>query len=150
MRKKYFLILLFFILLTGVSYFLKIHFFSESKTAFLGEGNLVLEYALTSQQKVQGLSDRKSLCANCGLLFVFDSLGIYPFWMKAMYFDIDIIWLRDNQVAEITYGAKAPLKQDFNQPKEIFQSQIPINGVLEVNAGWVEKNQVKIGDVLKY
>ena len=42
---------------------------------------LVVEIAKTAKEKEQGLSDRKNLCSDCGMLFVFDQEGFYPFWM---------------------------------------------------------------------
>ena len=110
---------------------------------------LVVEIAKTAKEKEQGLSDRKNLCLDCGMLFVFDQPGIYPFWMRRMYFDIDILWIIDDRVVDITFAAKAPPKEEFVAPKTVYQSKFPVNKVLEVNAGWVEKNGIKTGDVVR-
>lgn len=110
---------------------------------------LVVEIAKTAKEKEQGLSDRKNLCSDCGMLFVFDQPGIYPFWMRRMYFDIDILWIIDDRVVDITFAAKAPPKEEFVAPKTVYQSKFPVNKVLEVNAGWVEKNGIKTGDVVR-
>jgi len=100
-------------------------------------------------QREKGLSDRKSLCSGCGMLFVFDQPAVYPFWMRRMNFDIDILWIAGERIIDITYDAKKPSKEEFETPKTIYQSKFPVDKVLEVNAGWVEKNRVKIGDVVK-
>ena len=100
----------------------------------------------TEEEKAKGLSDRKNLCSNCGLLFVYDSEGIYSFWMRRMYFDIDILWLNKDRVVDIIYDAKKPTAEEFESPRIIYQSKVPADKVLEVNAGWVEKNGIKIGD----
>lgn len=112
----------------------------------VGQAGLWVEIASTPAKRGQGLSDRKSLCENCGMLFIFDQPGIYPLWMRRMYFDIDILWIRENKVVEITFGAKVPPPEEFETPKTFYQSRIPIDSVLEVNAGWVDKNRIKIGD----
>lgn len=111
---------------------------------------MIVEIANTSKEIEQGLSDKEKMCSDCGMLFVFDQKGIYPFWMRRMHFDIDILWLAENKVVDITYGAKKPSKEDFERPKEVFQSTVPVDKALEVNAGWVEKNGIKIGDKLNY
>jgi len=130
-------------------FFPKQEAFSPSKL-MIGDKVLKIEIAKTVQQQEKGLSDRESLCSDCGLLFVFDRPGIYPFWMRRMHFDIDILWIAGDQVADITYGAKKPANEDFERPKEIYQSMVPVDKVLEVNAGWVEKNGIKVGNVVKY
>jgi len=111
---------------------------------------LVVEIAKTAKEKEQGLSDRKNLCLDCGMLFVFDQEGFYPFWMRRMYFDIDILWIADDRVVDVTLGAKVSSKEEFAAPKTFYRSRVPIDKVLEVDAGWVEKNGIKAGDVVKY
>lgn len=116
----------------------------------VGERTLTVEIARTSRQREQGLSDRKKMCSDCGMLFVFDQPGIYPFWMRGMFFDIDILWIVDNRVVDITFAAKAPSKEEFVAPKTTYQSKVLIDRALEVNAGWVEKNGIEVGDTVKY
>ncbi|HEV2613770.1 MAG TPA: DUF192 domain-containing protein [Gammaproteobacteria bacterium] len=57
---------------------------------------LNVEQVSTPVAMEQGLSGRKSLANNEGMLFVFPKEGFYPFWMKSMLFPIDIIWLDKN------------------------------------------------------
>lgn len=123
---------------------------TKTKKVLVAGRPLIVEVADTPQKREQGLSGREKMCSDCGMLFVFDQPGIYPFWMKEMYFDIDILWIIDDKVADITFGAKVPPKEEFSAPKIIYQSKSPINSVLEVNAGWVEKNGIEVGDVVKF
>lgn len=116
----------------------------------IGVKTLKVEIAKTPHAREQGLSGRKEMCPDCGLLFIFDKTDIYPYWMRRMHFDIDIIWIAEEEVVDITYGAKAPAREDFEAPRERYSSRVPIDKVLEVNAGWVEKNGIKIGDALSY
>ena len=55
-----------------------------------------VELALTMQAQAQGLSGRKILEENEGMLFVFKNSGRYSFWMKDMNFPIDILWIGDD------------------------------------------------------
>lgn len=112
----------------------------------VGEKMVSVEIAKTPQEREQGLSDRETLCSNCGMLFIFDQPDIYPFWMRRMNFDIDILWIAGDRVVDITLSAKKPSVEDFESPKEFYSSKMPIDKVLEVNAGWVEKNGIKVGD----
>ena len=121
----------------------------QDRKIFIAGKKLSVELATTQVQREKGLSGRESLCRGCGLLFVFDQPGIYSFWMRRMYFDIDILWIIDDRVVDITFAAKAPPKEEFVAPKTVYQSKFPVNKVLEVNAGWVEKNGIKTGDVVR-
>ena len=92
---------------------------------------------------VKGLSGRKSLCPDCGLLFVYPDYQVRTFWMKGMNFPLDIVWLKD----EIIAGFEENIPP-FNAQGQISRmlSNEPVNLVLELNAGWIGQNQIKIGD----
>ena len=122
----------------------------QTKTITISQKTFKVEIADTVTSREQGLSDRENLCSECGLLFIYDNPGIYSFWMKRMHFDIDILRLAGDEVVDITFGAKKPSKDEFESPKTTYQSQVPVDKVLEVNAGWVEKNGIKVGDRVKY
>jgi len=107
---------------------------------------LQIEIAKTAAEREKGLSDRRFLCPDCGMLFLFETPGYYGFWMKRMYFDIDIIWIRGDKVVDITRQARKPEATEFEAPKTIYSPREAVDKVLEVNAGWCEKNSVKIGD----
>ncbi len=89
---------------------------------------------------------RPGLAADKGMLFILPEEGIYSFWMKNMHFPLDIIWIgKDKKVADIT--ANVPLcKQDC-------ESYVPggnIKYVAEVNAGFADRNRIKIGDRVSF
>lgn len=139
------------VLLIIAVFFLLVRKPQEKTSEILINGKkLQIELMQTEEEKTKGLSDRKNLCSNCGLLFVYDNKGIYSFWMRRMYFDIDILWLNGDRVVDITYDAKKPEAAEFEAPRTIYQNKVPADKVLEVNAGWVEKNGIKIGDIVKY
>lgn len=138
-----FLIVLVFL---GVVFLFTLKKDSRTQKIFLAGKPLRVEIRKTSAGREKGLSDREILCSDCGMLFIFDQTGIYTFWMKRMRFDIDILWIAGDRVVDITYGAKAPSGEDFEAPKERYSSKAPINKVLEVNAGWVKKNGIVVGD----
>lgn len=122
---------------------------SAGNTVTISGKTLQVEIARTDAQREQGLSDRQFLCENCGMLFIFDSPGFQGFWMKRMHFDIDMIWINGNKIVDITHSAKKPEASEFDSPKTIYTSKVPADKILEVNAGWAEKNGVKVGDEIK-
>jgi len=111
----------------------------------LGNSSVVVEIADTEQKIQQGLSDRENLCSSCGMLFIFKQSGVFPFWMRRMYFDIDMIWIKDGRVVDITHNAKVPPSDESEAPRTTYQSRFPVDMVLEVNSGWAKKNKIEIG-----
>jgi len=90
----------------------------------------------------RGLSNRRSLGENQGMLFVFDGYATPGFWMKEMNFPLDIIWIKDGTVT----GLENNLPPEGERPQKIYRPLTLINYALEVNAGWADRNNIKIGD----
>ena len=111
----------------------------------INNATLNIEFARTDAERQKGLSGRESLASESGLLFIFELPGRYGFWMKDMKFPIDIIWIDENKkIADITANF---LPLSFPQT---FLPASPIKYVLEVNAFWAEKNNIKIGDTASF
>jgi uncharacterized membrane protein (UPF0127 family) len=103
---------------------------------------IFVEIADEPGEQIQGLSDRENLCADCGLLFIFPEKKVRNFWMKNMHFPIDIIWISDNKILNISHN----LPPEGEHPANTYSSAEPVDYVLEVNAGWTEKRGVGVGD----
>ena len=111
----------------------------------IGGKTLNVEVANTDATRELGLSRHALLSDDQGMLFTFDKPDVYAFWMKDMTFPIDIIWISsDMKVVFIEKNA-----QPDSYP-EIFGPNEKTEYVLEVNAGFSEKNSVKIGDEIKF
>lgn len=96
-----------------------------------------------SRQK--GLAGRLCLGSDQAMLFVFDKAGYYPFWMRDMRFDIDIVWIgEDHTVADILEDA-----QPATYPKS-FINERPARYVLEVKAGNVRQLGIGTGTFIKF
>lgn len=102
---------------------------------------VAVEVMDTNEKRQQGLSGREQLGESKGMLFVFDQPGIYPFWMKDMKFPLDFVWINEGRVVDIR--EKVEITEMNIKPGQ------PANKVLEVNSGWVEKHQIKVGDEVK-
>ncbi len=100
-----------------------------------------IQVALTVEEQIQGLSGRKSLSDNEGLLFVYERPGFPNFWMKDMNFPIDIIWINaDEYVVDTTENLGPDTYPQTFSPIE------PTKYVLEVNAGYAQENEIEKGD----
>jgi len=118
---------------------------TESATAKINRSVIYIDVAQTPEEKQLGLSGRESLGNNEGLLFVYDKPGQHQFWMKDMNFPIDIIWIADDyRVIDIT---KDLIPDTY---PETFTSSKPAQYVLEVNAGYSDELDIRIGDEFEF
>ena len=106
---------------------------------------LSLIVARTQAAKEHGLGGRSSLPVDTGMLFVFDRAANYGIWMKDMLFSIDIISLDANFV--VTHLESHVASSTY---PTIFYSPATTKYIIETNAGYVIKNNVKVGDVLDF
>lgn len=118
--------------------------FEIVKVSFNNNLEVDVILADTYSKRVSGLSGFPDLEENLGMLFVFDNLGHHGIWMKDMNFPIDIIWLDENlKIIDI--------KNDISPqtyPKIFFPTEMSLF-VLEFNAGFVEREEIEIGDSVK-
>ena len=107
-----------------------------------------LEIANQPEQWVQGLSGQQSMADNQGLLFIFPDYKQRSFWMKDMLFAIDILWLKDNEVVGFAKNVPPPPLGTSDSDLESYISPLPINMVLEVVAGTVDRLDIEKGDII--
>jgi len=103
-----------------------------------------VETATTSAQQQLGLSGRKSLPQDQGMLFIFPTAQRYPFWMKAMEFPLDMLYMNNNKIVTIFQNVPVPQQDKTNLP--VYVPNAPANQVLEINAGLAQKYNFKEGD----
>lgn len=100
----------------------------------------------TQRRMTVGLMFRKSMKRDECMLFAFPNDGAHPIWMRNMRFPLDIVWLDSKRrVVDIVESAKPSSGLDFSG----YRSKRPSRYVIELNAGFVSKNKVKIKDVAK-
>lgn len=107
---------------------------------------VLLEEAITQEQKMQGLMGRKKLAENTGMVFIYDGAQELAFWMKDVLVPLDIIFLKDGEVIRIYKNAKV-VKQGSHY--KIYPSKGLANQVIEVNAGFCKQNNIKKGSIIK-
>jgi len=108
----------------------------------IGDTKIKVEIADTLEEMKNGLSNRESLDKDKGMLFIFAEPGQPAFWMKDMKFPIDIIWILNDRVVDIAPDLPVVAGEFLSTyiPKE------PANYVLEVNAGFAEEHDIRVGD----
>jgi len=115
---------------------------SASSTLQIGSRAYAVEIADTMMNQAQGLSGRPSLAEGAGMLFVFKSATNQAFWMHGMEFPLDFVWISGGKVIGTTENVPA-------DSKSIYAPPAPADRVLEVNAGTVAKDGIKVGDVVE-
>jgi len=144
-NKVIFLIILFFIIIIS-SIYLYLTNINNKRTIEINNLRIEVWVARTPAEKAQGLSGKKELKENEGMIFVYDDYQIRTFWMKDMLFSIDTLWLLDNEVVGIEKNI--PLTEDGGVKK--YHSPIPVNYVLEVSSGFANRNSINVGDIVKF
>lgn len=119
------------------------------KEVEIGTGVKVkVEIADTTAERKKGLSGRKSLEEDHGMLFSFEGKELTPgFWMKDMLFPLDIIWIKGDEIVKIDKNVAIPGKKETTF--KLYYPPVSVNYVLEVNAGFSDKNKIKVGDTVK-
>jgi uncharacterized protein len=106
-----------------------------------------VEVASSPQQQERGLMFRDSLGADAGMLFAFQTEGIYNFWMKNTLIPLDIIWIgSDNRIVSISANTQ-PCRAD---PCQTYGPGKPARYVLEINGGLSETYGFVEGDAVVF
>uniref|UniRef100_A0A7C4XUW9 DUF192 domain-containing protein n=1 Tax=candidate division WWE3 bacterium TaxID=2053526 RepID=A0A7C4XUW9_UNCKA len=126
--------------------------YSQINYVVLEDKKIEVEIADTQAERTKGLMFRKELAENSGMLFVFDNSSRHTFWMANTYIPLDIIWI--NEDMEIVYISKdTPPCTETGNLQAMCTTYSPDKAakfVLEVNAGWTEKNGIKVGDAVNF
>jgi len=115
----------------------------NEKNISVGGVNLLVDIADEPSEQAQGLSGRDLMAENKGMLFIFPESLIPSFWMKDMRFPLDMLWV-DASGTIIAITKNIPPETYPN----IFSPPSPILYVLEVNSGWSDRNNIKVGDMM--
>jgi uncharacterized membrane protein (UPF0127 family) len=125
--------------------------FSEQQLAAFGKGTvemgnqgfiLSVEVASTEKQRSIGLMYRDHLDLNKGMLFVFEHPAIQRVWMKNTLIPLDVLFVSaQGKIISIHKGLQPCVKKSC----EIYDSMGIAKYMLEVNAGVVKKEKLKVG-----
>ena len=98
------------------------------------------EVSVSRKKRKRGLAGRMKLAENEGMLFVYPESSKHGIWAKGMKFPINVIWIDGNQISAIKTLNPHLKDIDWCRPDTVSEF------VLEVNSGFCEKNNIKIGD----
>ena len=119
----------------------------EIKRIKVNDLDIIVEIADTNDKRALGLMYRDYLPEYAGMFFVLDEEGITPFWMQNMLISLDMIWIdEDGKIVDITKDAQ-PCKDDIKACT--YQPDEPAKYVLEVNAGFTDRHNIKEGDIIE-
>ncbi|MBI2019920.1 DUF192 domain-containing protein [Candidatus Daviesbacteria bacterium] len=108
-----------------------------------------VEIADTKEKRGKGLGGREMLASDEGMLFIFDKEEIHSFWMKGLTFPLDFVWIKGDQVADILKNIPPPQPEQKDDTLPIYRPSVPVDKVLEVNAGTADRLNIKVGDTIQ-
>ena len=108
-----------------------------------------VEIAADDPTREQGLMFRDQLPEDRGMIFLFPTPGVYPFWMKNTLIPLDMIWIDDAKRVVTVARDVPPCKAD---PCPSYPSTGPARAsyVLELAAGAASKHHVGPGSTLRF
>ncbi|MFH1366871.1 MAG: DUF192 domain-containing protein [Patescibacteria group bacterium] len=104
------------------------------------------EIAKSQAEKIKGLSNRDELASDRGMIFVYDQEEIPSFWLKETRFPLDIIWIKDDVIVDLTENAPIDAGPNF----KTYSPKTAVTRVLEVNAGFCQKQGIAVGQKVLY
>ena len=101
-----------------------------------------LELMLTPKQQQNGMMFREPLLANHGMIFIFEELFTRSFWMKNVFYPLDMLFIGpDGVIHHIEHMAEP-------QSETMISAAQPSRAVLELNGGEAKARGIAVGDVL--
>ncbi len=108
------------------------------------DSTVKVEVADNQTERAKGLMNREKLCADCGMLFVYQDSAQRAFWMKNTSIPLDIIFISEEQeVLNIEEADPEPGVSDSNLTR--YYSEGPAKYVVEVNQGYSERKSIEGG-----
>lgn len=115
----------------------------------VGDDVLSVEVVNTPESMAQGLSGRREIGSH-GMLFVQPERKKAAFWMKEMLFSIDIVWIADGKVVDISPEVPFPNPTTPLAKLPVYFPNQPIDWVLELPRGNSGQRQIVIGDTVMF
>ncbi|MCM2281171.1 MAG: DUF192 domain-containing protein [Bdellovibrionaceae bacterium] len=113
----------------------------------IGRREIVVEVADNDERRSYGLMFRTSLPEDDGMLFIFDDEQIRRFWMKNTRIPLSIAYINSKKEIIDILNMQPAAAGDPNPP--LYSSRGPATYALEMNLGWFDRNQIKVGDSLR-
>jgi uncharacterized protein len=106
----------------------------------VGGRTINVDLALTAPQMEQGLKYRRSLDEDRGMIFIYSHPVTSSFWMKDTHIPLSIAFINsDGIIISIQ-------KMEPDNDQRTYHPPRPFLYALEMNQGWFERNNIRIGD----
>ena len=116
--------------------------FISAKNTFIA--TIDVEIADTPEKRSMGMMYRSALGDRQGMLFVFPEEEYQSFWMKNTAVSLDMIFVSaKNEIVTIHEDTTPYSPQSYSSTK-------PAQFVVEVNAGFVAKHGIAVGDRIRW
>jgi uncharacterized membrane protein (UPF0127 family) len=99
-----------------------------------------IEIADNDYERQLGLMNRQSMEEMQGMLFIFPQQEYQSFWMRNTLFSLDMLFINSNKEIVTIHKNTTPLSE------QSYPSTAPAIYVLEVNAGFCDRHNIKLGD----
>ena len=118
--------------------------FTPEGTLQVGSCTFLLEVADTGEEKARGLMNRTSLPPDRGMIFIYDAESVRRFWMLNTLIPLDILFI-DGQGTVVDIQTMTPEPGVAASELTIYESAVPAQHALEVNAGAAERCGIVVG-----
>ncbi len=132
--------------LGGVYYFYFPGGEAEFGYIYIEDQKYLVEIADTDAERARGLQNRDSIGRADGMLFIFERPGFYSFWMKDVRFPLDLVWVYNGKIVSISESVPVPVGESY----PTYAPPQPITNVIEFEAGRSTKDNIKIGDSIRF
>ncbi len=124
---------------------------ANAPTVTIRGETLRVDVARTPDERARGLGGRASLAPGTGMLFPFERAERHAFWMAGMYFDIDIVWIRDGRIVDVSERLPHPPPEldPLTASLPEYRPREPADLVLEVPAGTARARGWQPGDTVE-
>lgn len=110
---------------------------------------ITVELADTADKKKKGLGGRESLVPDTGMLFIYQKADFYNFWMKGTKIPLDMIWIKDTTIVDITKNAMPPKEGQKDTDLPIYTPKEKADKILEVTGGYADAKGIIIGEKIE-
>lgn len=108
---------------------------------------ILLETAVTDQEKRQGLKGRNSLPVNRGMLFTVNPEQDVQLWMDGVRFPLDMVFVHNEKVSAVLSDVPPCTTSPADCP--IYASGGMVDSVIELAAGTAESLSLAEGSTIK-
>ncbi len=112
--------------------------------------SLLVEVAVTEEQKAYGLSRRPSLDPGSGMLFRFDAVqpDTTAFWMWETRMPLDVAFIDTTGVIRRVVAMEPCADAVYMADCDPYRAGVAYGSALEANRGWFRRHGVGVGDTV--